>query len=396
MVMRDGRRLGGMCRLIKQVPVFCCGRKFAYLGGIDLPGTVHGRARFKWRRFVLAAPMVRMAQRGHRPGHGVCRYAINGSGCEGGHRIHRRVWHRHRRRRVAGHDEFAGFPHAAWPAAAVLLLASVAVLTRRRRAVLAVAVVLLAGSCWLLLNLVDLALTGTVNDRHGDPAWPAFLERLGLTAAGALLVAAAVRRRTGGVRPPAHAAPARIRWIAYAGCVAWLPYGGVHLLSVLGVPGLEPDGFRPSPSMAVALCVGLGLAVFLLLGLVRPWGMVFPRWTILLAGRRAPLPADRPGLADRTHVRAVWAGCRGLRHAAGGRCAAVARPHRPRCGGLYRRGPADIFRWLRAGTYRLCGLVPAQDSTDAGDILPPTLERTHRSRAVVLHFDHIFPAADRM
>lgn len=188
----------------------------------------------------------------------------------------------------AGQDEFAGFPHAAWPAAAVLLLASAAVLTRRRWAAWAIAVVLIAGSCWLLLNLVDLALTGTVNDRHGDPAWRAFLERLGLLAAGALLIAATVRRRTGGVPPPAHAAPARIRWIAYAGCMAWLPYGGVHLLAVFGVPGLEPDGFRPSPSMAVALCVGLGLAVFLLLGLVRPWGMVFPRWTILLAGRRVP------------------------------------------------------------------------------------------------------------
>nr|WP_232344869.1 hypothetical protein [Actinoplanes awajinensis] len=102
------------------------------------------------------------------------------------------------------------------------------------------------------------------------------------------MVAATVRRRTGGVRPPAHAAPVRIRWIAYAGCVAWLPYGGVHLMSVVGVPGLEPHDDRPSPSMAVALCVGLGLAVFLLLGLVRPWGMVFPRWTILLAGRRVP------------------------------------------------------------------------------------------------------------
>jgi hypothetical protein len=188
----------------------------------------------------------------------------------------------------AGHDQFAGFPHAAWPAAAVLLLASAAVLTRRRPPILAVAVVLLAGSCWLLLNLVELALTGTVTDRHGDPAWTAFLERLGLTAAGALLIAATVRRRTGGVRPPAHAAPARIRWIAYAGCMAWLPYGGVHLLCVLGVPGLEPDGYRPTPSMAVALCVGLGLAVFLLLGLVRPWGMEFPRWTTLLAGRRVP------------------------------------------------------------------------------------------------------------
>ncbi len=66
------------------------------------------------------------------------------------------------------------------------------------------------------------------------------------------------------------------------------PYGSVHLLSASGVPGLEPDGFRSNAGMAVALCAGLGLAVFLLLGLVRPWGMVFPRWTILLAGRRVP------------------------------------------------------------------------------------------------------------
>lgn len=189
---------------------------------------------------------------------------------------------------VAGHDSFAGFPHAAWPGAAILLLASAAALTRRRWAAWATAAVLLAGSCWLLLNLVELALTGTVTDRHGNPAWLAFLQRLGLTAAGALLVATTVRPRPGGLRPPAHAAPARIRRIAYAGCLAWLPYGGVHLLSALGVPGLEPDGFRPSPSMAIALCAGLGLAVFLLLGLVRPWGMVFPRWTILLAGRRVP------------------------------------------------------------------------------------------------------------
>lgn len=188
----------------------------------------------------------------------------------------------------AGHDQFAGFPHAAWPGAAVLLLASAAVLTHRRWAAWAMAVVLLAGSCWLLLNLVELALTGTVTDRHGDPAWLAFLERLGLTAAGALLVATTVRRRAGGLRPHAHAAPTRIRRIAYAGCIAWLPYGVVHLLSAFGVPGLEPEGFRPSAGMAIALCAGLGLAVFLLLGLVRPWGMVFPRWTILLAGRRVP------------------------------------------------------------------------------------------------------------
>ncbi|MQS13051.1 hypothetical protein F7Q99_12330 [Streptomyces kaniharaensis] len=37
---------------------------------------------------------------------------------------------------------------------------------------------------------------------------------------------------------------------------------------------------------ATALLAGIG--VFLLWGLVRPWGQVFPRWTLLLRGRRVP------------------------------------------------------------------------------------------------------------
>jgi hypothetical protein len=82
----------------------------------------------------------------------------------------------------AGHDQFAGFPHAAWPGAAVLLLASAAVLTRRRWAAWAIAVVLLAGSCWLLLNLIELALTGTVTDRHGDHRQPRTRTRSQLAA----------------------------------------------------------------------------------------------------------------------------------------------------------------------------------------------------------------------
>jgi hypothetical protein len=54
------------------------------------------------------------------------------------------------------------------------------------------------------------------------------------------------------------------------------------------VPGIEPTDFRPPLYFVVPLAVGIGLAVFLLLGLVRPWGMVFPRWTLWLSGRRVP------------------------------------------------------------------------------------------------------------
>jgi hypothetical protein len=157
----------------------------------------------------------------------------------------------------------------------------------------------LAGSCWLLLNLCQLALQGTVTDRHGRPDWLPFGERLGLTVAGALLVTTALaRRRTvaGARRGDVHplvpsgprAASRRVRRIAYAGCVAWLPYAGLHTLGALGVPGVEPGGYQPSPEMAIALWIGIGLSIFLLLGLVSPWGQVFPRWAPPLAGRRVP------------------------------------------------------------------------------------------------------------
>ncbi|KAA2265842.1 hypothetical protein F0L68_04045 [Solihabitans fulvus] len=44
---------------------------------------------------------------------------------------------------------------------------------------------------------------------------------------------------------------------------------------------LESFGVDPTALLAA-------LGVFLLLGLVRPWGQVFPRWTVWLAGRRVP------------------------------------------------------------------------------------------------------------
>jgi hypothetical protein len=188
---------------------------------------------------------------------------------------------------LAGHDEFAGVPHAAWPGATVLLLASVVVLTRRRWAVWALAVVLLAGSCWLL-NLVELALAGTVTDRHGGPCLagvPATPRPDGCRRAAGRGRCAAQhwRRPAGRARRPGADPPDRLRRLCRLAAVRRsAPARRVR------VPGLEPDSDRPTYSMAAVLCVGLGLAVFLLPGLVRPWGMVFPRWTILLADRPVP------------------------------------------------------------------------------------------------------------
>jgi hypothetical protein len=76
--------------------------------------------------------------------------------------------------------------------------------------------------------------------------------------------------------------------VAHAGCAAFAPYATLHGLGALGVAGIEPDGYRPPWSAAVAFFIGIALAIFLLLGLTRPWGMTFPRWVPGLTGRRVP------------------------------------------------------------------------------------------------------------
>lgn len=162
----------------------------------------------------------------------------------------------------------------------------------------------LAGSCWLLLDISQLLLEGTVTGRDGNSGWLSFGERLALTLTGALFVATALAWRrtelcvrcghvhsvvTTATRPPEpRPASRRVRWVAYAGCLAWLPYGGLHMLGALGVPGIEPDGYEPQTNAAIAFWVAIGLAIFLLLGLVSSWGLVFPWWAPPFAGSRVP------------------------------------------------------------------------------------------------------------
>ncbi|MBC6459355.1 hypothetical protein [Actinomadura sp. HBU206391] len=217
-----------------------------------------------------------------------------------------------------------GLPHGAWAAAVALFAAGAAAAAtvrpwgRRvpRRAVAAgvwtMAALTLVGSAFVLLNLIELVVTGTVKDRHGDSDWAGFTQRVCFAVAAALLVATALswRHRTAATcarcgrahpahavttleHPAAHAAPRPVRRIAYAGCAAFLPYYAVHGLHAAGytVAGsrLRPDEpIGPPWPVWFAGGVLIALAVFLLLGLVRPWGMVFPRWTLWAAGRRVP------------------------------------------------------------------------------------------------------------
>ncbi|OKI83110.1 hypothetical protein AMK12_07710 [Streptomyces sp. TSRI0395] len=132
-----------------------------------------------------------------------------------------------------------------------------------------------------------------------------------LAAIGCLLLATTARVARGrgvatvAAAPPAPSAAARsVQLAACAGTVAFLPYVAMKLVWVsggtfAGVSGeqmlavsehngasgiwltLESWGLDGTVLLAA-------LGVFLLWGLVRPWGQVYPRWTPWLRGRRVP------------------------------------------------------------------------------------------------------------
>ncbi|MEU9377594.1 hypothetical protein AB0D94_28010 [Streptomyces sp. NPDC048255] len=130
-----------------------------------------------------------------------------------------------------------------------------------------------------------------------------------LAAVGAVLLAATARsdRRpagaAGAVRAPS-AAPQIIQLAAWAGTLAFVPYAAMKLVwasggTFAGITGEEVLAVseRNGASGIFLTLVSWGLdptallaalGVFLLWGLVRPWGQVFPRWTLFLRGRRVP------------------------------------------------------------------------------------------------------------
>ncbi|MFJ6478585.1 hypothetical protein ACIQK6_00360 [Streptomyces sp. NPDC091682] len=153
----------------------------------------------------------------------------------------------------------------------------------------------------LLMDVITLVLG------QGVDSWASTANKV-LAAVGAVLLAATARsgrRRPAGsaVRAPS-AAPRLIQLGAWAGTLAFVPYAAMKLVwasggTFAGITGeevlvvserngasevfltLESWGLDPTALLAV-------LGVFLLWGLVRPWGQVFPRWTPFLRGRRVP------------------------------------------------------------------------------------------------------------
>ncbi|MFF1411239.1 hypothetical protein ACFVX6_15850 [Streptomyces sp. NPDC058289] len=152
----------------------------------------------------------------------------------------------------------------------------------------------------LLMDVITLMLGQGVDSR-------ASAANKALAAVGALLLAATARsdRLPAGTAVRASsAAPRRLQLAAWAGTLAFAPYAAMKLVwasggTFAGITGeemlavserngasgifltLESWGLDPTALLAV-------LGIFLLWGLVRPWGQVFPRWTLFLRGRRVP------------------------------------------------------------------------------------------------------------
>jgi hypothetical protein len=173
-----------------------------------------------------------------------------------------------------------------------------------------------AGTFGFVMNFLQLIFDGRVDD------WASFAVQL-LCAAGAVLFAGtalAYRRRSAGacarcgrVHAPGESAttypppsvPSRaVRWTAYAGAVAFVPYATMKTIwasggTFAGVSGEEMlQSFKENGASGLTLwleehgldftTLSAAAGVFLLLGLVRPWGQIFPRWAPFLTGRRVP------------------------------------------------------------------------------------------------------------
>ncbi|MFI1826634.1 hypothetical protein ACH41E_09270 [Streptomyces sp. NPDC020412] len=153
----------------------------------------------------------------------------------------------------------------------------------------------------LLMDVITLMFGQAVD------SWAAATQHA-LAAVGAVLLAGTARsdRRTpeaSSVEVPS-AASRPLQLGACAGTVAFLPYVVMKLIWVFGgtfagVSGremLELSEANGASGIWLALeSWGLdatvllaALGVFLLWGLVRPWGQVFPRWVPSLRGRRVP------------------------------------------------------------------------------------------------------------
>ena len=171
----------------------------------------------------------------------------------------------------------------------------------RARPALIVATALALGAGALFLGRPLVELLGSLL-----PAVVAVLPWIGFTlllvAVGALWAAAAVLALRGGDgarRATAWVTRRRVLFTVLAACGP-LPYALARLTWLTPWPQLAPVGTIDLTTRLWGLMLSSGcwLAVLLTLGLLRPWGEVFPRWMPVVAGRPVPIAAAAvPGSA---------------------------------------------------------------------------------------------------
>ncbi|SPE58236.1 hypothetical protein SNS2_3859 [Streptomyces netropsis] len=188
-----------------------------------------------------------------------------------------------------------------WLLAGLGVLAALATLTRAPGLLWSACALSAVCAFGLLMDVITLMINQEV-----DSGAPFAKNTLG--GIGALLLAATARagdaRPATGTRPQPSPASRDVHLTAYAGTAAFVPYAAMKVTWVVGgtfagVSGEEmlakaeengASGLWLTLASwgldATALLAALG--VFLLFGLIRPWGQVFPRWTLVLGGRRVP------------------------------------------------------------------------------------------------------------
>ncbi|MFB4317827.1 hypothetical protein [Actinomadura sp. 21ATH] len=102
-------------------------------------------------------------------------------------------------------------------------------------------------------------------------------------------------------------------WAAQATMWCALPSGIWRILFALGLPAgftgsLDPQGEPELLAYVVVLTVAAEAVAFLSLGLVRPWGEIWPRWVPVLRGRRIrPLAVVIPAALGSVALMVTWA-----------------------------------------------------------------------------------------
>lgn len=240
---------------------------------------------------------------------------------------------------------------------------------------------LLWGSCalsmimgfGLLMNVITFVFDQRIDERVATV-------NEALATVGAVLLAAAARadrsaafghcgadHRSMTPQEPSRA-PRSVRVTAYAGALAFAPYAAMKTTWALGgtFAGMSGAEMRAISERNGASGVWLtleswgldvtailaALGVLLLFGLVRPWGQVFPRWVLLLRGRRVPrwLPLA-PALVGAATLAPY--GALGVCYVALGTAGVVTVPR----GDFRSSNDALLVSWIGLGAFAVYGLA---------------------------------------